>query len=615
MKQKKQSRFKLIWMNFKGSRLSYIGAIISVVIASFLSLIDPLVIRFILDSVFGSVVPALPDWLNIAINSIGGLTVLKNNIWICALALVLINLFQGLFLFLKAVLSQTAAESCAKKMRDSLFTHLESVSYGYFDSSDSGDLIQRCTQDVDTIRRFFAGQFVDIGKAIVMMAMTFIIMMQLNLKMALISSVAIPFVLAFAYFFFKKVQEAFRASDEAEGEMSSILQENMQGLRVVRAFAREEYEKERFDKKNKSYTKVTVRLIDLLGWYWSLSSLLCLSQVGVTIVMGAYMATSGEITLGTMIVFFAYVERILWPVRQLGRMLTDLGKTVVSLDRIGDIFDVQSEFLTSGIKPEIEGSIQFDSVAFEYEKGKEVLKDISFTVKKGETIAILGKTGSGKTTLVHLLNRLYEPTKGSIYIDGININQIDKKHLRRNVCTVLQEAFLFSKSLKENIRMGNPHAEIDDLEKAAKTAGLSEMLSTFKHGWETAVGEEGVTLSGGQKQRASIARALLAKAKILILDDSLSAVDTETDSMIRHELKHASHRYTTIVIAHRITTLMSADKILVLENGIIHEQGTHKELLEKEGLYKRIWNIQADLKDIEMEVVSDTIEEVSEITA
>jgi ATP-binding cassette subfamily B protein len=408
----------------------------------------------------------------------------------------------------------------------------------------------------------------------------------------------IPFIFAFAVIFFIKVKAAFKASDESEGRLSTVLQENLSGVRVVRAFARQKYEIDKFDEKNVEYRNLTYRLIRLLAWYWSVSDFLSLIQIIAVTVLGTYWAATGIITLGTLLAFSTYVGMLLWPVRQLGRVLTDMGKALVSIERIQEILDEPIEDLDEGDSLEkIKGNIEFENVSFYYEKGKSILDNVSFKVKQGQTVAILGPTGSGKSTLVGLLPRLYDNQEGSIKIDGIDVKKISKRVLRENIGIVLQEPFLFSKTLKDNIRLATSETEEKEIFKAAKVASVHDVIKSFDDGYETAVGEKGVTLSGGQKQRVAIARTIINGSPILIFDDSLSAVDTETDAAIRKRLKKLENKATTFIISHRLITLAEADIILVLDEGKIVQQGTHLDLIEQEGLYKRVWSIQNSLEE------------------
>jgi len=582
----------------KGNRLIYLGAIISIGLATLLSLIGPLILSLTIDSIIGDKVMDIPQWGINIIENLGGKSTLVQNLWIFGAMLVFITILRGIFLYLRGKWSAVAAEAIAKNMRESLYDHLQHLPYDYHVKAETGDLIQRCTSDLDTVRSFLATQFVEIGRAIFMLVFAAAIMFSLDVRMALIGMAVVPFIFLFSYVYFVKVKGAFKLSDEAEGSMSTTLQENLTGVRVVRAFARQKYEMERFDEKNLNFKNLTYRLIVLLAYYWSFSDLLCLIQIGAVLILGVYWSSIGAITLGTLIVFNTYEGMLLWPVRQMGRILTDLGKTLVSLERIQEILDIPREKEESyEVKPEIEGDISFENVYFEYEKERPILKNVSFKVNKGKTIAIMGQTGSGKSSLVHLLARLYDYQRGSIKIDGIELKNIEKKWIRKNVGIVLQEPFLFSRSIKENIGLAKDKVEDVEIIEAASIAAIHDVILSFEKGYETEVGERGVTLSGGQKQRVAIARTLINNSPILIFDDSLSAVDTETDMAIRTALKKRSSNATTFIISHRIATVSEADMIIVLDQGKVVQSGTHDELINKTGLYRNVWSIQNSLEE------------------
>jgi len=577
----------------KGNKLLYLSSILSIGIATFASIINPLVLKISIDSVIGDKPIEAPNTIVNMIDSIGGVAVLKTNLWILALALIFLTIIQGIFLYTKGKWSNSAAESIAKNIREKLYDHIQNLPYNYHVKAETGDLIQRCTSDLDTIRKFLAIQFVEIGRAFFMIIFIGTIMFSLDVKMALISMSVVPIIFSFSVVFFLMVKKAFKLSDEAEAELSTVLQENLNGVRVVRAFSKEKFEIEKFDEKNENFRHLTYRLIKLLAGYWALSDLLSLIQIGLVLVLGVYWTVNNEITLGTLVVFTTYEGMLLWPVRQLGRILTDLGKSLVSLDRIGEILENPIEQKESDeIMPKINGDIEFNNVCFSYDKYNKTLNNVSFKVKKGETIAIMGKTGSGKSSLVHLLARLYDYDSGSIKIDDIELKNIDKKWIRKNIGIVLQEPFLYSRSIKDNISIANLKAKDNEIVESARIASIHNVILGFNKGYETPVGEKGVTLSGGQKQRIAIARTIINDSPILVFDDSLSAVDTETDLTIRNALKMRKKDVTTFIISHRITTVAEADRIIVLEDGKIVEMGNHSQLIKRNGLYKKVFNIQ-----------------------
>jgi ATP-binding cassette subfamily B protein len=600
---------KLLWKLMKGNRLIYAAAILAMAIAAYLSIQIPLIIRFSVDHVIAGKAAEESKFITLIMKVFGVVSIDSSKLWICGVIIVSLTIANGLFLYFKGKWSANAAESIAKNTRENLYDHLQKLPYDYHVKAETGDLIQRCSSDVETIRRFLAVQFVEIGRGLFMLVSVSIIMFTLNVKLATISLIAVPILFAFAFVFFTKVQKVFLLCDESEGRLSTTIQENLNGMRVVRAFGKESYEVDRFDEKNTEYRDLVYKLIKLLAWYWSMSDALCLIQIAAILILGTYLSSAGMISLGTLLVFMTYEGMLLYPVRQMGRILTDMGKSFVAAKRIFEILDTPIEIMEeNGETNKITGNIEFDNVSFEYDAGKPVLNNISFKVKAGQTIAILGPTGSGKTSLVNLLPRLYDYTSGSIKIDGVELKNIDKRWIRNNIGIALQEPFLFSKTIKDNILLAKDRANDAEVFAAAGIAAIHDNILEFEQGYETAVGEKGVTLSGGQKQRVTIARTIINNYPILIFDDSLSAVDTETDAAIRGALKERSKDVTTFIISHRITTLAEADIILVLEKGRLIQKGTHKELIDCEGLYKKIWEIQNSLeKDLEEEVYNECV--------
>ncbi len=592
-------KLRLMRRFMKGQFIRYFAAILAMAASVGISFLTPLVLAETIDAIIGQKRPiALPEPLFGWVNQMGGRDFLLNNLWIMALCLLLLNLLGGAFQYLRGRMTAQASETIAKGMRDQLYSHIQTLPYDYHVKVMTGDLIQRCTSDVETIRRFLAAQLVEIFRTLLMIVIALTVMLRMNARMTGVSMILVPPLFLFAYLFFSFVQKAFRISDEAEARMSAVLQENLSGVRVVRAFAREQYEVEKFAQVNDSLRRKNARLCDLLAIYWPGSDMLSMLQSGVTLIFGVYLAARGEMLVGEMTVFVSYISMLLWPIRQLGRILSDLGKSMVSLSRLDEILCLKPETEDGDVfDAPLDRDIEFRHVGFSYDASNPVLKDISFTVKRGQTVAILGATGSGKSTLMLLLQRLYDVKSGEILIGGVNINKIRKAYLRQHVGLILQEPFLYSRTVSENVAIVKPDIDHAQIEEAAETASAHGFISEFEHGYDTMVGERGVTLSGGQKQRVAIARTLLKDNKILVFDDSLSAVDTQTDQAIRAALKKKNQGVTTFIISHRLTTLSAADKIIVLEDGRVAQEGTHAQLIAQDGLYRRIYNIQGALEE------------------
>ncbi|MGB4373650.1 MAG: ABC transporter ATP-binding protein [Halanaerobiales bacterium] len=593
----KNTRF--IWRHMKGKRLLYGGAITCVALGTFIAIINPLILQVTIDSIIGNLPLEAPTWLEDRVGWIVNNDRLLEGLVLAGLTLIILTALNGIFQYFRGKWSAAASEGIAKNLRDELYNHLQHLPYDYHVKAKTGDLIQRCTSDVEQVRLFLGVQLVEVARAVFIISISFIIMLKIYVNLTLVAIAAIPLIIGHSYYFYILVKKTFKDADEAEARMSTVLQENLTGVRVVKAFARENYEIGKFEEMNRDYRDKVHRVIRNMAWYWSISDLFCLIQIAAVLVAGVYWTVQGEISLGNLVVFVSYESMLIWPVRQLGRILTDLGKMQVAIDRIQEILEEETELpAEEGLKPEIKGEISFNKVSFAYGDGQPVLRNVSFRVKRGQTVAVLGPTGSGKSTLVHLLTRLYDCQGGSIEIDGYDIKEIDKKWLRKHVGLVLQEPFLFARTIKENIAFANPAAGENDIYEVARIAAVHEFIEEMEEGYDTPVGERGVSLSGGQKQRIAIARTLIRNCPILIFDDSLSAVDTETDLQIRKALQERSKETTTFIISHRINTLSMADLILVLEDGEIAQMGSHEELIRQEGMYRRIWEIQNSIAEV-----------------
>lgn len=555
----------------------------------------PQVIRISVDGVLGSDLSKIPEWVKAFLSEE---TIRENPgkmLTIAALAVILLAAINIAANYYSKVFAAKGSESFVKGMRDQLYDHIQKLPYSWHVKNQTGDIIQRCTSDVDVVRNFVTNQLMEVFRIIFLIVFYMVIMFSMNVKISLIAVSFFPIVILYSGYFFSKIAQHFQEADEAEGILSSVVQENLTGVRVVRAFGRESFERKRFDEKNERFAGLWIYLGKFLSLYWSIGDLITGIQILTVICMGVLFTVDGNLTVGEFIAFVSYNSSMAWPVRSLGRIISEMSKAGVSIDRIAYILDEKEEDDRPGVtKPAINKDIVFDKVNFKYEEGAAVLKDVSFTVPAGKTFAILGNTGSGKSTLVHLLNRLYDLPDGcgKITIGGVDIRDIDRQYLRSQIGMVLQEPFLYSGSIKENVGITRESSAFDDIREACEIACVDSAIDSFTDGYETIVGERGVTLSGGQKQRVAIARMLVEHTPVMIFDDSLSAVDAQTDAMIREALKKRMAGTTVILIAHRITTLMQADCIMVLEDGAVAEMGSHEQLMEHHGIYRRIYDIQ-----------------------
>lgn len=584
--------------------LFLLGLLCSMLNTAFNSL-TPQIIRMTVDSIIGS--EELPGWFT----ALGLQRLLQGDtarvLLLAAAAVLIAAILSGVFSFLARINTAKASENAIKSLRDALYGHIQKLPFSWHTAHQTGEIIQRCTSDVEVIRNFVSAQMVEVFRIVFLIVMTMAIMFSMNVKISLVVAVFIPIIALYSFFFSAKISQRFMDADIAEGKLSSTVQENLTGVRVVRAFGRENFEIERFDKRNNHFADLWIRLGHMMTTYWSTGDFIMALQVLTVICVGTVSAVHGEITLGEFLAFVSYNATLTWPVRSLGKILAEMSKTGVSLERVSYILLAEPEHdPPRALQPPMDKDISFEHVTFGYENQKPVLDDVTFTIPAGSTFAILGGTGSGKTTLMHLLNRLYdlEPGCGRITIGGVDISRISRSYLRKNVAIVLQEPFLFSRTIRENIGITSQERDRDAMleyvRAAARSACVDEAIESFAQGYETVVGERGVTLSGGQKQRVAIARMLTQNAPVMIFDDSLSAVDAETDAKIRQQLKEKMGSATTILISHRITTLMQADQILVLDNGRVADLGTHEELIARPGIYRDIYEIQMNNADREL---------------
>ena len=589
--------FTFLWKRLKGNRYLYIIAFLTILLSTLFTLFTPYLIKIMIDWILSGNIGSAPVFVKRAVAMLGGLTYLRKNLWICGVAVIVPTALNGFVMFGCGVLKSKASERIAENLRNDLYEHIQKLPYKELVRIKTGDYIQRCTSDVELIRRFLETQLIEVGRTVTLIAGVLAVMLTQSVPFTLVSIPILPLIFLFSLIFFNLVKDAFQKTDESEGRMMAVLQENLTGVKVVRAFARQRFEIDKFDKSSIEFRDLDLVLTKLVSYFWSISDFLCVLQTGAIIIVGVIWTVHGSLTLGTVLLFMNYEIQLLWPIRQLGQILSNMGKMSISIARLQEIFDLPVEDMhENGLKLNITGEVEFEHLSFSYEDGEKTLDDISFSVKKGQTVALMGQTGSGKTSLINLLAGLYDYQSGHIRLDGVELNQIDKNWLRKHVGIVEQEVFLFSKTIADNIAIAHEHKTQQGIVDAAKIAEIHRDIEAFPDEYQTLVGERGMTLSGGQKQRVAIARTILGQYPILVFDDSLSAVDTETDAAIRSALKARNQETTTFIIAHRVTTLFDADLILVFEKGRIAQAGTHDELIRQPGLYQRVWKIQSDLE-------------------
>jgi ATP-binding cassette, subfamily B, bacterial len=591
-----KNRAQGLWRLLKGYRQKYIGAVLALGVSAIANTAGLLLLRYLVDTLLNVDNP--PDNFVLALSA-------------TAVLFVVFSLGRGAFAFLSGAWAAETAEGIALRLRDYMFDHLQHLTFNYHDKMQTGELIQRSTSDIFAIRQFFAEQAIGIGRIFFLFVVNFAALLYLHVPLALFTVSVVPVIVIMSLFFFRRASDAYERLQQQDEVVSTTLQENLSGVRVVKAFARQDYEIERFEVENSEKYRRGMNFMRLHSIYWPVTDLITGYQMMAGFLIGALLVMNDEltilgvtftgITLGTFISYMAMVAWIINPMRNLGRLIVQMTTGMVSYNRLREIFEEDWEELGKNEAPPVEtlaGDISFQQLNFRYNEGPQVLYDISFDVRAGQTIALLGSTGSGKTTLMSLLTRFYDYSDGQITLDGLPLDQYPRRYLRANIGVVQQEPFLFSTSIRENITYGIHHDVSDeDVYAAARAAAVHDVIMGFPEGYATKVGERGVTLSGGQKQRIALARTLLKNPKILILDDATSSVDTQTESDIREALRRMMTQRTSFIIAHRIQSVMTADLILVLDNGRIVQRGTHKTLMQETGIYRRTYEMQARIED------------------
>ncbi len=597
--QQPYTKVSLVFKFLYGSKRYFLISIAAALCVTGVDMLSPQLIRTTVDGILGENALQLPGFLVDLVERIGGVGYLRERLWLIGGMLVLLALLSVTFRYLFILFNAKGAESLAETMRNCLFSHIQRLPFAWHMQNQTGDIIQRCTSDVDMVKNFISEQLTSVFRIVILIILSLLFMFSMNAKLTLVALASIPIIIAYSTYFHSKISSQFMKCDENEGILSTIAQENLTGVRVVRAFGREKYEKDRFEKQNNIYTNLWIRLCRLLALFWGAGDLISGLQVMLIVIFGSVFCVRGSMTAGEFIAFISYNAMLTWPVRSLGRMIAEMSKAGVSIERIRYIMNSPVEQdKPDAVTPDMNGDIAFENVTFAY-ADTPILSDISFRIPQGTTFGILGGTGSGKSTLMHLLNRLYDlpPENGRITIGGVDITDMKGSWVRSHIGMVLQEPFLFSRTIAENIGITRRNMELSDIRWAASIACVDDAITEFTNGYDTVVGERGVTLSGGQKQRTAMARMLTQRTPIMIFDDSLSAVDAETDARIRQALKKNLQGSTVILISHRVTTLMQAECILVLDKGRIAEMGSHEELMEKGGIYRRIYDMQMTLPE------------------
>ncbi len=509
--------------------------------------------------------------------------------------IVVVSLVRGVFAYGQSYLGEALGQKVAYDLRNALYDHLQRLSFAYHDRQQTGQLMSRATADVEGVRWFIGMGLIRSASLVILFVSTCVLLFLTNWRLALIAIVCLPIVSFRAVQISARLRGVWQRIQVKTGELGTTLQESLSGVRVVKAYAREEFEQGKFSKKAQELSDENLTAAKVQAFNSPLMNFIFVLALALTLWLGGSEVVQGRLTPGELAKFILYLQMLMMPVRMVGFVVNTYSRAVSSGERIFEVLDTQS-LVKEKPKPvtlsSVQGHVRFEKVSFSYDARSPILRNINFEAAPGQVIALLGATGSGKTTIVNLIPRFYDVTEGRITIDGTDIRDVSLASLRRNVGVVQQDVFLFSATIKENIAYGRTSASMKEIVESAKVARLHDFIMSLSQGYETWVGERGITLSGGQKQRLAIARTLLTDPKILILDDSTSSVDTETEFLIQQALRDLIKGRTTFVIAQRLSTIKSADLILVLKEGEITERGKHEELLAKSGIYHEIYDLQ-----------------------
>lgn len=513
-----------------------------------------------------------------------------------SLAVIGVSLGRGLFIFLNIFCMETAAQRTCFQIRNRLFDHLQRLSFRFYDQAQTGQLMSRATSDVDALRRFLGFGLITIISNVAVFIGVLYLCIRINPVLSLVAMVTLPAMIVTSIVYSRKLHPTYLAVQQQTANLTTALQENITGVRLVKTFAREASERLKVAAEarklvgfNLDANRISAHYSPLLD-FWT--------AVGTTavFVVGGWQVMHGRLQLGQLIQFNLLLFQLIWPVRSMGFMLNTVQNAIASGQRVFEILDIEAEVHAAPNArplPPIQGHVRFENVTFRYTpEDAPVLENVTIDVPPGQTLAIVGATGSGKSTILHLLPRFYDPTEGRITIDGHDLREVTLESLRANIGIVAQESFLFSESLRANIAYGKPGARQEEIESAAQAAHIHEFIVSLPEAYDTKIGERGITLSGGQKQRMAIARAILLNPRILILDDSLASVDTQTEAAIQRALATLMHGRTTFLIAQRLSTIKLADRVVVLDDGRVAEEGTHAELLARDGIYTDLYHSQ-----------------------